>query len=470
MASQYDLAIIGGGILGLATALKISAAHPNVRLLLLEKEAELARHQTGNNSGVIHSGLYYRPGSLKAQSCVIGRKTLIKFCDENSVPYEICGKVVVATSPEELRRLEDLHRRGVANGLQGLQIIGRQRLKEIEPHATGIKALYVPETGIVDYKKVALAYGEKIRDANGDIRLSQRVVGILDRPAEIVLQTSGGDYRTKYLINCCGLQSDIVADMMGSAHGDATEEHRIIPFRGEYYKIAPERQFLVKNLIYPVPNPTFPFLGVHFTRMAKGGVEAGPNAVFAYAREGYRHTDINLADLWRTVSFKGFWAITGKYWQTGFGELYRSLSKSAFVPRSKSSCRKFARAISCPAEPACAPKPCRQAASWSMISLSSKAATRSTCSMRPRPAPPHRWPSASRFARWQKRISILEADSPENPRAQRAAPLPSIPILQHSITPFFYCPGLNVSLKSATYLSKSSITCCSNGSSLYGFK
>jgi L-2-hydroxyglutarate oxidase len=330
MASQYDLTIVGGGILGLATALKLIRAHPSLRLLILEKEAEIARHQTGNNSGVIHSGLYYRPGSLKARSCVAGRKELMAFCDENAVPYEICGKVVVATSEEELPRLEELHRRGIANGLKDLQIIGPERLKELEPHATGIQGLHVPETGIIDYKKVAAAYAEKIRDAGGDIRLSQRVVGILDRPEEIVLQTSGGDYRTKYLINCCGLQSDIVAQMMGGAN-NSEEEHRIIPFRGEYYKIAPERQFLVRNLIYPVPDPTFPFLGVHFTRMARGGVEAGPNAVFAYAREGYRHTDINLSDLWRTISFKGFWAITGKYWQTGFGELYRSLSKSAFV-------------------------------------------------------------------------------------------------------------------------------------------
>ena len=332
MASQYDLTIIGGGILGLATALKVTAAHPNIRLLILEKEAGIARHQTGNNSGVIHSGLYYRPGSIKARSCVTGRKELIAFCDENAVPYEICGKVVVATSQEEVPRLEELHRRGLSNGLQNLEIIGPQRLKEIEPHAIGVKGLYVPETGIVDYRKVAQAYADKVRDANGDIRLSQRVVGILDRPDEVVLQTSGGDYRTKYLINCCGLHSDIVAKMMGGASANGNEEeHRIIPFRGEYYKIAPERQFLVRNLIYPVPDPTFPFLGVHFTRMAKGGVEAGPNAVFAYAREGYRHTDINLGDLWRTVSFKGFWAMTGKYWQTGFGELYRSLSKSAFV-------------------------------------------------------------------------------------------------------------------------------------------
>jgi len=332
MASQYDLTIVGGGILGLATALKITAAYPNVKLLILEKEAELAHHQTGNNSGVIHSGLYYRPGSLKAKSCVSGRKELMSFCDANAVPYEICGKVVVATGPEELPRLDELHRRGEANGLKGLEVIGPERLRDLEPHAVGIKGLFVPETGIVDYRRMAAAYAEKIRDANGDIRLRQRVVGILDRRDEIVLQTSGGDYRTKYLINCCGLQSDIVAQMMPSANrAEDEEEHRIIPFRGEYYKIAPERQFLVKNLIYPVPDPTFPFLGVHFTRMARGGVEAGPNAVFAYAREGYCHTDINLSDLWRTLSFKGFWAITAKYWQTGFGELYRSLNKSAFV-------------------------------------------------------------------------------------------------------------------------------------------
>ena len=331
MASLYDLTIIGGGILGLATTLKISAAHPRLSLLLLEKEPDLARHQTGNNSGVIHSGLYYRPGSLKASTCVGGRKELIQFCDQNDVPYEICGKVVVATTREEVPRLEELHRRGESNGLRGLEIIGTERLKELEPHATGIKGLHVPETGIIDYKKVAAAYASKIRDSGGDIRLSQKVVGILDRPDEIVLQTSGGDYRTKHLINCCGLQSDLIAQMTRGANQDGKPDHRIIPFRGEYYKIAPERQFLVKNLIYPVPDPTFPFLGVHFTRMAKGGVEAGPNAVLAYAREGYSHSQINLKDLWQTVSFRGFWAMTGKYWQTGFGELYRSLNKAAFV-------------------------------------------------------------------------------------------------------------------------------------------
>jgi (S)-2-hydroxyglutarate dehydrogenase len=332
MASQYDLTIIGGGIVGLATALKVLQAHPRTKLLILEKEPQLARHQTGNNSGVIHSGLYYRPGSLKALSCVSGRKALIEFCNENGVPYELCGKVVVATNQEELPRLDELYRRGVTNGLQGLEIIGAERLKELEPHATGIKGLHVPETGIIDYKKVAEAYAARIRTAGGDIRLSQRVLGVIEGRQEIVLQTSGGDYRTHYLINCCGLHSDVVAKMMKTRDdaGDGNE-HRIIPFRGEYYKIAPERQFLVRNLIYPVPDPTFPFLGVHFTRMAKGGVEAGPNAVLALAREGYRHTQINPGDLWKTVSFKGFWAMAGKYWQTGFGELYRSLNKSAFV-------------------------------------------------------------------------------------------------------------------------------------------
>jgi (S)-2-hydroxyglutarate dehydrogenase len=331
MASLYDLTIVGGGIIGLATALKITEAHPQTRLLLLEKESELALHQTGHNSGVIHSGLYYRPGSLKAQTCVAGRKALIEFCDRNGVPYEICGKTVVATSTEELPRLEELCRRGAANGLQGLELIGPERLRELEPHAVGIKALRVPETGIIDYKKVAEAYASKIRAAGGDIRTAHKVVGTLAARSEIVLQTSGGDYRTLHFINCCGLYSDVMANMMEATDVGSKEEHRIIPFRGEYYKLAPARYSLVRNLIYPVPDPTFPFLGVHFTRMMNGGVEAGPNAVFAFAREGYRHTDVNLRDLWRTVSFKGFWVMTGKYWQTGFGELYRSLSKAAFV-------------------------------------------------------------------------------------------------------------------------------------------
>jgi L-2-hydroxyglutarate oxidase len=333
MAPPYDLAIIGGGILGLATGLKILEAHPAARLLILEKEPEIARHQTGHNSGVIHSGLYYKPGSLKAQGCVAGRKALIAFCEQNSVPYEICGKVVVATAEEELPRLDELYRRGVANGLRGVEIIGPERLNEIEPHTTGIKALYVPETGIIDYTKVAAAYAAKIRSDGGEIRTSSKVTGIAERGGEIALETTSGEERARHLINCCGLQSDMVAKMVATTDGANSEEHRIVPFRGEYYKLAPAKHYLVRNLIYPVPDPTFPFLGVHFTRMIKGsgGIEAGPNAVLAYAREGYRHSIVNAADLWNTVTFKGFWAMTGKYWRTGFGELYRSLSKAAFV-------------------------------------------------------------------------------------------------------------------------------------------
>jgi L-2-hydroxyglutarate oxidase LhgO len=333
MASDYDLTIIGGGILGLATALKVLQAHPGARVLILEKEPSLAMHQTGHNSGVIHSGLYYKPGSLKARSCVAGRKELLVFCDKHSVPYEICGKVVVAISAEELPRLDELYRRGVANGLQGIEIIGPERLKEIEPYASGIKALYVPETGIIDYMKVAGAYAAQIRAGGGEIHTGCKVIGMVERGGEIALQTTAGEYRARYLINCCGLQSDLVSRMMSKSDGASPEEHRIIPFRGEYYKLAPERHYLVRNLIYPVPDPTFPFLGVHFTRMIKGegGIEAGPNAVLAYAREGYRHSIVNAADLWNTVTFKGFWAMTGRYWRTGFGELYRSLSKAAFV-------------------------------------------------------------------------------------------------------------------------------------------
>lgn len=332
MIGSYDLTIMGGGIVGLATAMKIAEAYPRTKLLLLEKESQLASHQTGHNSGVIHSGIYYKPGSLKARTCVAGRKALIEFCDKNSVPYELCGKVVVATSDEELPRLEELHRRGLANGIEGVEMIGRERLKEIEPHAAGVKALYVPATGIIDYTKVAEAYAAKIRAGGGEIRTSSRVAGIIANPREIVLQSASGDYRTQCLINCCGLYSDLIAKRMATGTGQAApEEHRIIPFRGEYYKVAKAKHHLVRNLIYPVPDPAFPFLGVHFTRMIRGGVEAGPNAVLAFAREGYRRTDVNIADLWKMISFKGFWAMAGKYWQTGCSEFYRSLSKQAFV-------------------------------------------------------------------------------------------------------------------------------------------
>jgi L-2-hydroxyglutarate oxidase len=333
MTALSDLAIIGGGIIGLATAMKIAEAHPRIKLTILEKESGISRHQTGHNSGVIHSGLYYRPGSIKARTCVAGRKALLDFCKQNSVPYELRGKVVVATSQEELPRLDELQRRGIANGLQGVELIGPERLKELEPRAAGVKALHVPETGIIDYVKVAEAYAKRIQNSGGEIRTSHEVTGIIEHGNEIVLQTSAGDYRTRYLINCGGLFSDLVARMLRGRENrsGSADEHRIIPFRGEYYKIAPEKHHWVRNLIYPVPDPTFPFLGVHFTRMIRGGVEAGPNAVLAFAREGYRMSDLDMGDLWQTLSFKGFWAMTGKYWQTGFGELHRSLSKKAFV-------------------------------------------------------------------------------------------------------------------------------------------
>jgi L-2-hydroxyglutarate oxidase len=332
MTASYDVTIVGGGIVGLATALKLAEAYPRIKLLVLEKEARLASHQTGHNSGVIHSGIYYKPGSLKARTCVAGRKALIDFCDQHGVPYELCGKVIVATSDQELPRLEELHRRGVANGVENVELIGRERLKELEPHATGIKGLRVPATGIIDYTKVAEAYATMIRAAGVEIRTSSRVAGVIMSRQEIVLQSASGDYRTTHVINCCGLHADLVAKVIARGERDpARAKFRIIPFRGEYYKMVTAKQHLVRNLIYPVPDPAFPFLGVHFTRMIGGGVEAGPNAVLASAREGYHRTDVNLGDFWKMVSFKGFWAMAGKYWRTGSGELYRSLSKQAFV-------------------------------------------------------------------------------------------------------------------------------------------
>ncbi|HXG52986.1 MAG TPA: L-2-hydroxyglutarate oxidase [candidate division Zixibacteria bacterium] len=328
MPAPCDVTIIGGGIIGLATALKLVESYPRAKLMILEKEPALARHQTGHNSGVIHSGLYYRPGSVKARTCVAGRKALLRFCEENGVRYEVCGKVVVATDESEIPRLEELHRRGLANGLVGLEMIGPERLRELEPHARGLKALYVPETGIIDYTEVAEAYARRLRSAGAEIRTAHRLLDVIESGDGLVLQTSGGDYRTRHLVNCGGLHSDVIAEM---GRGAPKLRHRIVPFRGEYYKIAPERSFLVRNLIYPVPDPAFPFLGVHFTRMIRGGVEAGPNAVLAFCREGYRMRDVSAADLWRTASFGGFWAMALRYWRTGCGEFYRSLSKAAFV-------------------------------------------------------------------------------------------------------------------------------------------
>lgn len=324
-SNQFDLTVIGGGIIGLATAMKMAERHPRAKLLLLEKENRIAVHQTGHNSGVIHSGIYYRPGSVKAQTCVSGRKALLKFCDQSGIAYDLCGKVVVATDQEEIPRLEELLRRGIANGVEGLAMIGPERLKEIEPHAVAMKALYAPTTGIIDFTKVAQAYAARIQDLGGQILTSQEVKKIVPESGGLVVQTSTREFRSQYLINCGGLFSDHLARMM------AAEDLRIVPFRGEYYRVIPERQFLVRGLIYPVPDPRFPFLGVHFTRTTHGDVEVGPNAVLAFAREGYRKTDIKLNDLWDILSYKGFWSLAGNHWRMGLEEMHRSISKRAFV-------------------------------------------------------------------------------------------------------------------------------------------
>ena len=323
---KYDVAIVGGGIIGLATALHLSQDYPRCRVVVVEKENSLASHQTGHNSGVIHSGIYYRPGSQKSQFCVSGVGSLVRFCDENSIPYERCGKVIVANDESELGRLDDLYQRGVSNGVDGLEMIGPEKLKEIEPYAAGIKALYAPGTGIIDYVAVASAYGDKVRGNGGEVLTGTEVKGISRSRGSIRLQTSKGELESSYLINCAGLYADRVAAMMGAAPGV-----RIIPFRGEYYTIRPESHHLVKGLIYPVPNPRFPFLGVHFTRTIHGQVEAGPNAVLAFAREGYRYSDFSFGDMMETLSFPGFWSMSMKYWKTGMGEIHRSLMKSVFL-------------------------------------------------------------------------------------------------------------------------------------------
>jgi L-2-hydroxyglutarate oxidase LhgO len=323
---RYNVIIIGGGAVGLGVGLEITRRFPRQRLLVLEKEDGVARHQSGHNSGVIHSGVYYKPGSLKAKLCVKGAAAMVEFCREHGIPHDVCGKVIVATQPEELPRLADLRTRGETNGLTGLRLIGPEELREIEPHATGLQALLVPSTGVTDYARVCEKYAELITTAGGAVLTLAPATGIRRSTSEIVVETPRGAFSTDSLINCAGLHSDRISRMAGDEPGVM-----IVPFRGEYYDLLPERAALVRALIYPVPDPRFPFLGVHFTRRITGKVDAGPNAVLALAREGYRASDVNLTDLFDSAAFPGFWRMAFRHWQSGLAEWYRSLSKSAFV-------------------------------------------------------------------------------------------------------------------------------------------
>lgn len=325
MNNTWDVAIIGGGIVGTATAMAL-VRRGGVRVVVLEAEPKLAAHQTGNNSGVIHSGLYYKPGSLKARNCVEGREAMYRFCEEQAIPHDRCGKLVVATQPSEIPALDELERRGRANGLAGLRRLRAEELEEFEPAVAGIAGLHVAETGIVDYTAVTNAFARIVSECGGEVRSGARVTRVSRNASGLVLETEQGAVEARSLINCAGLQSDRVARLCGVDPGV-----RIVPFRGEYYELVPSRQSLVRNLIYPVPDPRFPFLGVHFTRMIKGGVEAGPNAVLAFRREGYTKTSFSLRDTAELFTYLGFWRMAAKYWPMAIGEWQRSLSKGAFV-------------------------------------------------------------------------------------------------------------------------------------------
>lgn len=319
----YDVAIVGGGIVGLATALALTRLGVT-NLVVLEAEEQLAAHQTGHNSGVIHSGLYYRPGSLKARLCAAGREELFAFCEQESIPHERTGKLVLAKSSAELPRLAALAERAWANGLHVRQV-DQAELAQFEPHARGLAGLWVAETGIVDYRQVAAAYARHITSAGGEIRTGWRLTACRREPTQLVLASSRGDVNCRFLVTCAGLQADRVARLSGVEPGV-----RIVPFRGEYYELAPEARHLVRGLIYPAPDPRFPFLGVHFTRKVDGGVEAGPNAVLAFKRDGYGKLSFATRDAWETVKYGGFWGLARRYWRTGAGEFYRSFSKYAF--------------------------------------------------------------------------------------------------------------------------------------------
>ncbi|MCH9634273.1 MAG: L-2-hydroxyglutarate dehydrogenase [Chlamydiae bacterium] len=323
---QYDLIVTGGGIIGLATAYNTLKDHPHFKVAILEKESSIAQHQTGHNSGVIHSGIYYKPGSLKAKNCVLGVQKLLEFCNAHDISYDLCGKLIVATSQEELPRLKELFRRGQANQVTGLKMLNAQEIKKLEPYAAGIEAIHAPNTGIVDYKKVAQTLYQEILRLGGDVFFNQEVTGVKDESQGVLVFSKEKEFSTKFLINCCGLYADSVARKTGSSLKD-----KIIPFRGEYYYLKPSKAHLLKGLIYPVPNPKFPFLGVHLTKRISGEVEVGPNAVLAFAKEGYKKSDINIKEMGHYLKYSGFWSMVKRHWKVGFYEFYRSYFKSAFL-------------------------------------------------------------------------------------------------------------------------------------------
>ncbi|MBW4615413.1 MAG: L-2-hydroxyglutarate oxidase [Desmonostoc vinosum HA7617-LM4] len=322
---MYDFAIAGGGIVGLSTAMALGKRYPDARILVLEKESQWAFHQTGNNSGVIHSGIYYKPGSFKAQFCRDGCRSMVEFCQEHEIDHEVCGKVIVATTEQELPRLENLYKRGLENGI-AVQRITPEEVKEIEPHVSSVGGIRVLSTGIVNYKQVCLKYVELIRRQGGDLYLNTKVLKISASGGNQVLETNKGNFETRFVINCAGLHSDRIAKL-----NQVEPQAKIVPFRGEYYELTPEKRYLVKTLIYPVPNPDFPFLGVHFTRMIDSSVHAGPNAVLSLKREGYKKTDFDLRDFVEVVTYPGFWKLAAKHADEGIQEIIRSLSKAAFV-------------------------------------------------------------------------------------------------------------------------------------------
>jgi (S)-2-hydroxyglutarate dehydrogenase len=322
---EFDCIVIGGGIVGLATAWTILENRPGARIAVLEKEDGWARHQTGRNSGVIHSGIYYKPGSLKAKLCREGNRRLMEFCEHQGIRYEACGKVIVATTESELTLLNNLYGRGIANGLS-VKRLSASEVKEIEPHVSCLAGLHVPSTGIVDFTAVCRALAALIGARGGELRLGTKVVGLHANGSNGILETSNGALMARWIINCAGLHSDRVARLGGAKPGA-----RIVPFRGEYYELKSERRMLVRNLIYPVPDPQFPFLGAHFTRMIDGSVHAGPNAVLSLKREGYRRTSFNLRDFFDTTTYPGFWRMAAKHAGSGLKEIYRSISKKAFV-------------------------------------------------------------------------------------------------------------------------------------------